>query len=108
MSAFDETLRNARERLLAERVPAGHWEGELSSSALSTATAAFTFFLYANKTNDENARRLSAAGAAWLVAHQNADGGWGDTTDSVSNISTTCLCWSFLSALNETSSVARA
>ena len=28
-----------RERLLAARTPAGHWEGELSSSSLATATA---------------------------------------------------------------------
>ena len=31
-------------------------------------------------------------GLAWLAAHQNADGGWGDTVKSFSNISTTLLC----------------
>ncbi|UCG33723.1 MAG: hypothetical protein JSU68_03630 [Phycisphaerales bacterium] len=34
---------------------------------------------------------------AWLAEHQNADGGWGDTVDSPSNISTTTLCWAALS-----------
>jgi len=29
----------------------------------------------------------------WLADTQNADGGWGDTTKSLSNISTTALCW---------------
>ena len=33
---------------------------------------------------------------AWLVRHQNADGGYGDTVDSPSNISTTTLCWASL------------
>ena len=31
-------------------------------------------------------------GISWLAAHQNADGGWGDTVKSFSNISTTMLC----------------
>jgi squalene-hopene/tetraprenyl-beta-curcumene cyclase len=33
---------------------------------------------------------------SWLSEHQNADGGWGDTTLSKSNLSTTLLCWSAL------------
>jgi squalene-hopene/tetraprenyl-beta-curcumene cyclase len=32
------------------------------------------------------------AGVRWLTSHQNADGGWGDTIKSFSNISTTMLC----------------
>src|SRR5262249_37645970 len=35
---------------------------------------------------------LIAGGIAWLAAHQNPDGGWGDTIKSLSNISTTMLC----------------
>jgi squalene-hopene/tetraprenyl-beta-curcumene cyclase len=35
---------------------------------------------------------LIARGLAWLTKHQNSDGGWGDTTKSFSNISTTMLC----------------
>jgi len=33
-AAVAETLSRARQGLLAARTPAGHWEGELSSSAL--------------------------------------------------------------------------
>ena len=33
-------------------------------------------------------------GLAWLAANRNDDGGWGDTIQSASNISTTVLCWS--------------
>ncbi len=69
-------------------MPAGHWEGELSASALSTATAVMALHLV-----DAHAHRdLVAGGVRWLADHQNADGGWGDTTKSFSNISTAMLC----------------
>ncbi len=37
------------------------------------------------------------AGSAWLLQHQNPDGGWGDTIRSRSNISTTAIVWASLS-----------
>ncbi|WP_146849552.1 prenyltransferase/squalene oxidase repeat-containing protein [Brevifollis gellanilyticus] len=85
-------LVNTRAQLLALRNEAGHWEGELSSSALSTATAIVAL-------HGVDAIRHSGmihAGVRWLVANQNVDGGWGDTTISKSNLSTTLLCWSAL------------
>jgi squalene-hopene/tetraprenyl-beta-curcumene cyclase len=72
---------------LAARGPHGCWEGHLSSSALSTATALVTLSLY-----DRHAD-LIHGGLRWLADTQNPDGGWGDTTRSLSNISTTALCW---------------
>jgi len=78
----------ARDALLAERVPEGHWVGELSTSALSTATAIMALHL----VNPFEHRARIDAGVKWLVDHQNADGGWGDTVKSFSNISTTMLC----------------
>ena len=39
------------------------------------------------------------AGSTWLLQHQNADGGWGDTVRSRSNISTTAIVWATLSKL---------
>src|SRR6266566_6414889 len=80
--------RTARDALLAERVPAGHWVGELSTSALSTATAAIALHL----VNPFEHRDLIDRAIRWLAEHQNADGGWGDTVKSFSNISTTMLC----------------
>ncbi len=89
---LNETLANASRALLEERIGAGHWEGELSTSALSTATA-----LVALGVVDESAHRESVVAACrWLIKNQNVDGGWGDTTKSFSNISTTLLCWSAL------------
>lgn len=35
-------------------------------------------------------------GVSWLTRHRNADGGWGDTVQSASNISTTLLAWAAL------------
>jgi squalene-hopene/tetraprenyl-beta-curcumene cyclase len=79
--------------LLAERHPDGHWVGELSTSALSTATAVSALALV-QKHSPTAARHddLIAGGVRWLATHQNADGGWGDTDRSLSNISTTMLC----------------
>ena len=95
-----ETGRDARERLaaglLAMRNAAGHWEGELSSSALSTATAVIALTLVDRHRPRPGLGPLARGGVAWLVRMQNADGGWGDTTDSPSNISTTALCWAAL------------
>jgi squalene-hopene/tetraprenyl-beta-curcumene cyclase len=75
--------------LLAARSPAGHWVGELSSSALSTATAICALSL----ASDREHQPLIHAGVRWLAEHINPDGAWGDTDRSISNISTTTLVW---------------
>src|ERR1700758_2416408 len=82
----------ARAALLAERTPEGHWVGELSTSALSTATAIFALALVQKQTDPPGRFvALIERGFAWLIEHQNPDGGWGDTTKSFSNISTSML-----------------
>jgi squalene-hopene/tetraprenyl-beta-curcumene cyclase len=79
--------------LLAERTPEGHWVGELSTSALSTATAVSALALVQKATAKHGLfAALIANGLNWLALHQNSDGGWGDTVRSFSNISTTMLC----------------
>ncbi len=78
---------SARAHLLSHRTPAGHWEGELSSSALSTATA-----IIALSTVDRPAHSsLIQRGLAWLTTTLSSSGGWGDTPISAPNLSTTLL-----------------
>src|SRR5688572_28694867 len=85
-------LEKTEAELLAQRNAAGHWEGELSSSALSTATAVSTLAIVARESKSRFTANIET-GLKWLANHANADGGWGDTTISRSNLSTTTLCW---------------
>ena len=88
----------ARADLLAERTAAGHWEGQLSSSALSTATAISALSIARNAAADQTPHTtgpddslLIERAVTYLGQQQNEDGGWGDTDKSHSNIATTML-----------------
>ncbi len=67
----------------------GYWTGELSSSALGVAVSGAALHFYDKEAN----RLLIENGMRWLGENINADGGFGDTTDSPSNISTSLLCY---------------
>ncbi len=99
MAALDVAVRE----LQRARHPDGYWEGTLSSSALATATAVSAFSVaqvHARRAGSAADRAQSKAlienGTGWLVRRRNADGGWGDTVDSPSNIATTLLAVSAL------------
>ncbi len=92
-SAVAKTYRRTAAALVAARGPAGHWEGELSSSALATAVAVCALHRAAPGCELPD---TVVRGLAWLERHANPDGGWGDTPDSPSNLSTTILAWSAL------------
>jgi squalene-hopene/tetraprenyl-beta-curcumene cyclase len=98
-----ERLQRAVERvnreLLAAIGPDGHWVGELSSSALSTATAVTALAMVQRESQITSHQSRITSGLAWLTSHQNADGGWGDTVLSLSNLSTTTLCWAAFGAV---------
>ncbi|MBX7168496.1 MAG: squalene--hopene cyclase [Pirellulales bacterium] len=91
----------ARGDLIAAVTPDGHWHGELSSSPTATATAVCALSLVQRHsaqgpggfTDAESDAwgRLIFAGLRWLADRQNADGGWGDTDCSPSNLATTIL-----------------
>ncbi len=102
------TQRLCRTALLDKRNGEGVWEGRLSSSALSTATAVAALESYVKIKGcdfaDEIAK-LIRKGRLWLAEHQNEDGGWGDTVISRSNISTTVLAWAALATGDEYAAV---
>jgi squalene-hopene/tetraprenyl-beta-curcumene cyclase len=96
-------LTRAANELLAARAPAGHWVGELSSSALSTATAVAALATVERAQRQLDIRHSELRpqierGLDWLAANSNADGGWGDTILSLSNLSTTVLGWAAFGA----------
>lgn len=91
-----------RQLLIQQRNSAGHWTGELSTSALSTATATMALLKAIAVTADGAARvrfeELAFGGLRWLAEHQQTDGGWGDTVLSISNISTSMLAHAVFAA----------
>ena len=63
---LDTALDTARTALLAERVAEGYWEGELSSSALSTAVACAAMQHVQTATGTEEHGALIQGGLHWL------------------------------------------
>src|SRR5208282_6264576 len=92
---FLSAFQTVRRELLALRVPAGHWVGELSSSAFGTASASSALCVVARAVKEDSRReayqQLACRSVDWLVAGQNGDGGWGDTRWSPSNMAATML-----------------
>jgi squalene-hopene/tetraprenyl-beta-curcumene cyclase len=99
-----------RAELLGERTVGGHWVGELSSSPLATAAAVSALVIAQANGGFDGAEAASTPAGIhfqnllqgdlseliveslhWLAERQNADGGWGDTDRSRSNIATTLL-----------------
>ena len=72
LETFDNLRRNAAASLMSEKDPRGYWEGELSSSALSTATA-ITALHFAGDSPE-----LIERGLHWLSSNANGDGGCTD------------------------------
>ena len=89
------TLDRLRAELLDERTDDGHWVGCLSASSLSTATAvsAMSAVLLGQPGHADSERLAEQIGRGldYLADHQNADGGFGDTERSHSNIATSYL-----------------
>ena len=72
---LERAYRTAAATLLAERTPSGYWTGELSSSALSTATAVSALSLVHKHSQAGNLHdELVVGGLRWLAEHQNPDG----------------------------------
>ncbi|MBN2667194.1 MAG: squalene--hopene cyclase [Bacteroidales bacterium] len=76
--------------LISKRNSEGFWTGKLSTSALSSSVAIVALKL---SDNPDDRNRVES-GFTWLCRNINADGGYGDTPESLSNLSTTLLCYS--------------
>lgn len=83
--------------LLQKRNEEGYWSGRLSSSALGVAVAVTALHFYDSK---ENTAEISS-GLNWLASNINADGGFGDSPGSDSNVSTSLLCYSAVRACSK-------
>jgi prenyltransferase beta subunit len=86
---YHNAYLSGREKLLAERNNGGYWTGRLSTSALSTAVSIVALKL---DDNPDDKKKIDD-GFLWLCCNINSDGGYGDTPDSESNVSTTLLCY---------------
>ena len=87
---IEAALDRARTALLDDLQPRGCWEGRLCSSALATAVAVVALHRVDANLHAEPIRR----GLDYLAASLNADGGWGDSPGSLSNVSASLLGWS--------------
>ncbi|NEW82044.1 MAG: squalene--hopene cyclase [Mariniphaga sp.] len=90
---FDNLVR----LLKSERNDAGFWSGRLSSSALGTSVAIVALKIYGDKIDSQ----LIICGLNWLLAHVNSDGGYGDSPESKSNVSTSLLSYAAISYCGE-------
>jgi squalene-hopene/tetraprenyl-beta-curcumene cyclase len=79
------SLAAALDGVLASQRPDGSWQGELAPSAVSTAAS-----IIALRTAAESPD-LVDAGARWLRATQEGDGGWGDAPGTPSTLNATAL-----------------
>jgi len=95
--AIERALDRCVERLVAHRTVDGAFRGRLSTSALSTALAVFALWRHDARAHHD----LIERGLEWLARHANADGGYGDTPESPSNLSTTLLALSALNSAGE-------
>lgn len=93
-----EIQHEAIERLLKSRSEDGMWRGLLSSSAISTAVSVFAL----RRIDGEKYRHHIQAGVGWLHRTMGADGSWGDSIESPSNMTATLLTYVSLYAVGET------
>lgn len=94
-------LATARAALLGQRT-SDHWRGRLSSSALATALAVQALHQSGDRADGVH------SGRRWLEQHANADGGWGDTPASPTNLPTTLLVHAALSCTGGGAAIAAA
>lgn len=94
MKKYEDLLKESIDILLNKRNEDGVWEGRLSDSALGVAVSITAF----NFKDPEKYRHHIKMGLNWLYRNQNNDGGFGDSPESPSNVSTSLLSFAAVSA----------
>lgn len=95
IAQIDEMAGVLREQLKNARTPGGLWQGELSSSAISTSVSVFALYM----VDKEKYASHIENGAKWLVSTMHDDGSWGDSIESPSNMTATLLTYASLCAI---------
>lgn len=93
MTSLKNQYKTLTEILIKEKNCDGFWTGHLSSSALATAVAIVSFKIQGLPVSEGRIE----SGLTWLLDHINKDGGYGDTPESSSNVSTSILCYAAIS-----------
>jgi prenyltransferase beta subunit len=86
---LENQYRILTNKLIEEQNSSGFWTGRLSSSALAVAVSIVAIKLNCLPNHEERVFK----GLQWLCANVNPDGGYGDTPESESNVSTSFLCY---------------
>lgn len=96
-SQLKEMQTDAMQRLMRSRSEDGLWRGTLSSSAISTAVSVFAL----QRIDAVRYRPQIDAGIRWLRETMKADGTWGDSVESPSNMTATLLTYISLYAVGQ-------
>lgn len=75
----------------------GMWEGNLSSSAISTAVSIFALSVI---SHEEYANEIKQ-GTQWLLGTMKPEGAWGDSVESPVNMTATLLSYTALTSLGQ-------
>ena len=94
---IDTWIDEATSLLLSKRTQGGLWRGELSSSAISTAVAIFAL----RQIDANRYTETIQCGAEWLLHTMQADGSWGDSIESPSNMTAPLLTYAALFAMGQ-------
>ena len=92
-----EMQTDAIERLMKSRSADGMWRGSLSSSAISTAVSVFAL----QRIDAGKYASHIQAGVRWLHETMKADGSWGDSVESPSNMTATLLTYVSIYAVGQ-------
>ena len=100
---LQEMWQDAYDRLMQCRTASGMWNGKLSSSAISTSVSVFAL----QRIDSERYAPYIANGVKWLHDTMKADGSWGDSVESPSNMTATLLTYVSLYAVGQAPAQAR-